>query len=135
MKNDDFNYHPDLPLQDPSFFSRPTDLGFLARWFALNWLMLSERMMLLILAIAMWAFVYPPLEVSKTFAIGWIAQVYGANLALMFMFSSPAELQFACMHGYLCHFYCRVHINLDLDLVILILALLRHPMPLRRFRC
>ena len=32
----EWNYHPDLPLHDPSIFRWPPDPGFLARWFARN---------------------------------------------------------------------------------------------------
>ena len=79
-----WNYHPDLPLQDPSIFRWPPNAGFLARWFWKNWLSLSERVMLLLIAIAAWTWLYPSLEASKTLAIGWIAQTYLINLALMF---------------------------------------------------
>jgi len=99
IKNKDFNYHPDLPLQDTSVFSRPSDLGFLAGWFARNWLMLSERVMLLILALILWAFFYPALETSKTFALGWVAQVYAVNLVLMFTFTGGLHWYFYMRKG------------------------------------
>lgn len=79
-----WNYHPDLPLADSSIFRWPPRAGFLARWFWKNWLSLSERMMLLLIAIAAWTWLYPSLETSKTLTIGWIAQTYLINLALMF---------------------------------------------------
>ena len=81
--NPDWNYHPDLPLADPSIFRWPPEPGFLLRWFGRNWLMLSERMILLLIAIAAWAFLYPDLEASRRFAPGWIIQVWLVNLALM----------------------------------------------------
>ncbi|MFK7943341.1 MAG: hypothetical protein AB8B85_10590 [Paracoccaceae bacterium] len=34
----EWHYHPDLPLSDPSVFHWPPRAGFLARWFARNWL-------------------------------------------------------------------------------------------------
>ena len=78
-----WNYHPDLPLADHSIFRWPPDPGFLARWFWKNWLSLSERMMLLLIAIAAWHWLYPSLDTSKTLALGWIAQTYAVNMALM----------------------------------------------------
>ena len=41
----EWNYHPELPLKDSSVFQWPPSPGFLAAWFAQNWLTLSERMM------------------------------------------------------------------------------------------
>lgn len=90
----DWNYHPDLPLQDPSIFSRPGDVGYLAHWFARNWLTLSERMILLIIAVAAWALLYPPLEAAKTLAIGWIAQTWAVNMAIMVGFAGALHWYF-----------------------------------------
>ncbi len=79
----DWNYHPDLPLRDPSIFRRPFDAGFVGRWFLKNWLGLSERIILLLLAIAGWAFFYPSLESAQTFSAGWIIQTWVVNFALI----------------------------------------------------
>ncbi|MDH5529901.1 MAG: sterol desaturase family protein [Paracoccaceae bacterium] len=95
----DWNYHPDLPLADPSIFRWPPDAGFFARWFAHNWLMLSERVMLLIVAIAAWYLLYPSLEDSKTFAVGWIAQTYVINLAIMFFSAGALHWYFYIIRG------------------------------------
>ena len=79
----EWNYHPDLPLQDPSVFRWPPRPGYLARWFARNWLTLSERVMMVALAMAAWFFLYPSLEAAQTFAVGWILQVWLVNVGLM----------------------------------------------------
>jgi sterol desaturase/sphingolipid hydroxylase (fatty acid hydroxylase superfamily) len=79
----DWNYHPELPLHDPSVFKWPPRAGFLAHWFARNWLTLSERVMMAVLAVALYLFAYPSLEQAQSFAIGWIAQVWAVNLGLM----------------------------------------------------
>jgi hypothetical protein len=70
----EWNYHPDLPLANPSIFQWPPSPGFLARWFMRNWLMLSERVMMVLLAVACWLWLYPSLEVTQTLALGWIVQ-------------------------------------------------------------
>lgn len=79
----EWNYHPDLPLSDPSIFQWPPRAGFLARWLARNWLSLSERVMLLFVAIGAYAFFYPSLAAAQTFAVGWIAQVWAVNFGLV----------------------------------------------------
>ena len=79
----EWNYHPDLPLSDPSVFNWPPRPGFLIRWFATNWLTLSERVMMVLLAVLLWLFAYPSLETAKTFALGWILQTYIVNLIMV----------------------------------------------------
>jgi len=78
-----WNYHPELPLANTSIFRWPVDFGSLTRWLLKNWLSLSERVMLLLIAFAVWQWLYPPLEASRTLAFGWIAQTYLINLGLM----------------------------------------------------
>ncbi|MEL7000593.1 MAG: sterol desaturase family protein, partial [Pseudomonadota bacterium] len=79
----EWNYHPELPLHDFSVFQWPPRPGFLLAWIARNWLTLSERVLMLLIAIGLWYLAYPPLEAARTFAIGWIAQVWLVNMAMM----------------------------------------------------
>lgn len=79
----EWNYHPDLPLADPSIFKWPPDPRFLGRWVLRNWLTLSERVMMVVLATLCWLFLFPSLETAKTFAFGWVFQVWLVNLGLM----------------------------------------------------
>ena len=81
--NSNWNYHPELPLRDPSIFKWPPDPSFAANWLRTNWLSLSERVLMLLLAILFWVWVYPDLEAAKDFSFGWIAQVWIINLALV----------------------------------------------------
>ena len=79
----DWNYHPDLPLEDHSMFRWPPDCRVIVFWICRHWLTLSERLIMFILALATWWLLYPPLEASKVLAFGWIAQVWLVNMALM----------------------------------------------------
>ena len=83
QENKAWNYHPELPLKDPSVFSLGWSPRAWAGWFARNWLTLSERVLLVILSIGLWHFAYPPIGVATTFAWGWIAQVWLVNMGLM----------------------------------------------------
>ena len=76
FKSKEWNYHPDLPLADPSPFTHLNDPIFLLKWFYKNWLSLSERVLMVIVATALWFFVYPSLEDAKTFHYGWILKTY-----------------------------------------------------------
>ena len=82
-KSKEWNYHPDLPLADPSPFTHLNEPIFLLKWFYKNWLSLSERVLMVIAATALWFFVYPSLEDAKTFHYGWILKTYFINLTLM----------------------------------------------------
>ena len=82
-KNAVWNYHPPLPLEDPSIFAKGTGIAHIAGWFRRNWLTLSERMLLLLLAIGGYYWLYPSLDVARSFELGWIFQIYVVNLALV----------------------------------------------------
>ncbi len=79
----EWNYHPDLPLADSSVFRWPPEPGFPGRWFVRNWLMLSERVMMVALAVFCWWAFYPPLDRAQDFAMGWVLQVWAVNMGLM----------------------------------------------------
>jgi hypothetical protein len=68
----EWNYHPELPLADPSLFKWPPDPRFLGRWVVRNWLTISERVIMVLLATLCWWLFYPALESVKTFAFGWV---------------------------------------------------------------
>ena len=95
----DWNYHPSLPLEDPSIFRWPPDPRFITGWFARNWLMLSERMMLLIIAVGLYVFAYPSLETAQTFALGWILHVWLVNLAVMLIIAGGLHWYFYMRRG------------------------------------
>ena len=95
----EWNYHPDLPLQNPSIFQWPPNPGFLARWFAHNWLTLSERVLMVLLAVVMWLFCYPTLADAQTFAFGWMFQTWAINLILIFLVAGGLHWYFYMRQG------------------------------------
>jgi lathosterol oxidase len=95
----EWNYHPELPLKDPSIFKRPLDLRFFPIWFARNWLMLSERVMLVILAVAVWELAYPSLENMRSFRFGWIAHIWAVNMGLMIAIAGGLHWYFYMRRG------------------------------------
>jgi len=98
-KNDEpmsreWNYHPELPLADPSIFQWPPDPKLLLGWFAGNWLMLSERVLMVMLAIALWFIAYPSLDAAKSLSFGWIAQVWVVNMGMMILIAGGLHWYF-----------------------------------------
>ena len=82
-RNPKWNYHPDLPLTNNSIFQWPPNPAFFVRWIKRNWISLSERVVLLLIAVGAWQFLYPSLDNARVFAVGWIAQTYLVNVMLM----------------------------------------------------
>ena len=80
--NSSWNYHPELPLADNFIFKWPPDPSFLAKWLRSNWLSLSERVLMLLLALALWVWACPDLETAQDFSFGWIAKVWILHGAL-----------------------------------------------------
>ena len=81
--NPDWNWHPQLPLENSPLFvwpPRPTDI---ARWFARSWLKLSMTVIILALSMAVWTWLQPPLERFETFAPDWIGQILLRNALLI----------------------------------------------------
>ena len=95
----EWNYHPDLPLEDGSIFRWPPDPRFLATWLARNWLVLSERVMMVILAVLLWVFAYPSLETAQTWALGWVIQVWLVNMVMMIAITGGLHWYFYMRKG------------------------------------
>ena len=69
------------------------------RWLLTNWLSLSERVLMVILATVIWLTVYPSLETTRTFAIGWIAQIWAINMVLMIVIAGGLHWYFYMRKG------------------------------------
>ncbi len=95
----EWNYFPQLPLADPSVFRWPPDPRYYIRWFARNWLMLSERVIMVILSVTLWFFAYPSLDDASQFSFGWIAQVWIINMALMLFIAGGLHWYFYMRRG------------------------------------
>lgn len=93
-QNSAWNYHPDLPLADRSVFRWPPEPGFAVSWFAQNWLRLSERVLMVLLAVALWLWAYPSLDQTVVWGFGWVAQVWVVNMALMIAIAGGLHLWF-----------------------------------------
>ena len=95
----EWNYHPDLPLRDSSIFNWPPSPGFLARWLVRNWLTLSERVMMMIVAVIAWLTLYPSLEDAQSFAFAWVFQTWVVNMGLMIAIAGGLHWYFYMQKG------------------------------------
>lgn len=78
-----WHYVPPLPIKTSPYFSWPPDFPSIARWMINGWFPISERSIILLLAVISAMFFHPELERCREFAVGWIAQIYLRNLLLM----------------------------------------------------
>ncbi len=90
----EWNWHPDLPIENSPFFTWPPNPVKMLRWLAMSWFDISVHLILVLGAVAIWLYVQPPLEQTKSFEVGWIAQIYLRNMLLMFAVAGGLHLYF-----------------------------------------
>lgn len=78
-----WHYTPSLPVATSPYFKRPVDLQQIGKWIISGWFPVSERLIILLLAIVASVFFQPGIEESQTLEIGWIAEVFLRNFGLM----------------------------------------------------
>lgn len=93
-KRAQWHYRPDLPLQVSPLFRLPWRPAAVIKWIVGSWLPISERLVVLGLALASWFFLHPSLERCKDFEPGWIAQIFLRNLGLIFLVAGGLHLYF-----------------------------------------
>lgn len=78
-----WHYTPDLPVTTSPYFRRPLNFRQIGRWMLGGWFPVSERLIILILALGSSLYFQPSSEVTETFGPGWIATIFVRNLVLM----------------------------------------------------
>ena len=85
--NKEWNWHPDLPVAVSPLFSWPPKPIATLRWFAMNWLPVTEFTIYALMAWATWVWLQPGLEEMKALEWGWILQIWARNIILMTLFA------------------------------------------------
>ena len=88
----EWNWHPDLPVAVTPLFSWPPRPIATLRWFATNWLPITEYLIYTLMAWAIWAWLVPPLEQMQRLSWGWVLQLWARNLILMIFFAQGLHL-------------------------------------------
>lgn len=78
-----WHYVPALPIKTSPYFQWPLNFPAIARWMISGWFPLSERLIILLLAILCSVAFQPELTRCATLSIDWIAQIYIRNFVLM----------------------------------------------------
>tara|TARA_R110002073_G_scaffold70476_8_gene174020 strand:+ start:70 stop:1050 length:981 start_codon:yes stop_codon:yes gene_type:complete len=79
-----WNHTPPVPIPVSPFFTWPLDPVAMARWVWGSWFLISEKLIILGLAILSYLWFTPTLEKAQTLSPGWIAMIYLRNFALIF---------------------------------------------------
>ncbi|XDZ66523.1 sterol desaturase family protein [Alphaproteobacteria bacterium LSUCC0684] len=89
-----WNHVPPVPIGVSPLFSLPLDLSAILRWTARQWLVVTERSILILISLLSWIFFQPSLEVTATLSPDWIALLYIRNLVLMIAVAGGLHLYF-----------------------------------------
>jgi lathosterol oxidase len=89
-----WHYTPALPIKASPYFRWPPDVSAIARWMISGWFPLSERLVILLLAILSSIAFHPALERCVEYSFDWIAQIYIRNFVLMCLVAGGLHLYF-----------------------------------------
>lgn len=96
-----WHYTPSVPVAVSPYFSWPPDLPGVLQWMVSGWFPVSERLIILLLAILVSLLFQPTLADTHSFAPGWILHIYVRNLSLMCLVAGGLHWYFyiACKQG------------------------------------
>lgn len=80
-----WHYTPNLPITTSPYFDWPPNIPAVFKWMVSGWFPLSERLIILLLALLSSLLFHPSLERCVDFSFSWIAQIYIRNLTLMIL--------------------------------------------------
>ena len=89
-----WSYKPPLPIQASPYFRWPVNPLAIVKWLVGSWFPVSERLIILGLAVLSWAYFHPALEDCRELSLTWISQIYLRNLALMILVAGGLHLYF-----------------------------------------
>ena len=89
-----WNHVPEVPLRVSPFFCWPPRPAEMLRWLWQSWFLISEKLIILGVAVASYHWFQPPLAETRTFAFGWIAEIYVRNFLLIFAVAGALHLWF-----------------------------------------
>ena len=89
-----WNHVPNVPLKVSPFFTWPLQPIEMLKWVWNSWFLITEKLIIIAIALVSFYWFQPPLEETKTFAFGWIAEMYIRNLILMAAVAGGLHLYF-----------------------------------------
>ena len=91
-KKADWNWRPEPPVQYSPLFAWPLDPVTILKWSAHSWIVPSQKVIYVLFAVITWLYLQPALERGVAVELGWIAQIYARNFALMVLVAGGLHL-------------------------------------------
>ena len=89
-----WSYTPELPLRSAPFLHWPLRPVAIAKHLGRTWLPLRSRAFMLAVALGVWAWFMPSPERTKSFAFGWIFEIWLRNLFLVTLVAGGLHVWF-----------------------------------------
>ena len=89
-----WNHVPEVPLKVSPFFTWPLNPVEMVRWVWNSWFLITEKLIIVGIAFACYFWFQPSLEETRTFAFGWIAEMYVRNMLLALSVGGALHLWF-----------------------------------------
>ena len=89
-----WNHVPTLPLKVSPFFTWPLRPLDMVAWIWNSWFLITEKLIIVCIAIISFYWFQPPLSEIKTLAFGWIFEMYVRNIILMTTVAGGLHLYF-----------------------------------------
>ncbi len=89
-----WNYLPEVPIKTSPLFIWPPNPKDIATWFWNSWFLITEKLIIVGIAIGCYLWLQPPIEQTKDLAFWWVAQMYVRNLLLTLLIAGSLHLWF-----------------------------------------
>lgn len=89
-----WNHLPEIPLKVSPLFAWPPNPVAVAKWVWHSWFLITERLIILGIAVLCYLWFAPTLEEARTFEPGWIAMLYTRNILLTILIAGTLHLWF-----------------------------------------
>lgn len=89
-----WNHAPEVPIKVSPIFLWPLDPVGICRWMLSQWLIVTERSVLILVALISWYMFQPSLEVMATLSFDWVVWLYLRNMVLMILVAGCLHLFF-----------------------------------------
>lgn len=90
----EWNYHPDIPIDNNPLFSWPIRLKDTLIYYRDSWLALSEGTIFIILAILTWQFFSPELETARNLHWSWAGGIWLRNFLVLLVVAGVLHYYF-----------------------------------------
>ena len=89
-----WNHIPDVPINVSPLFRWPPRPSEALKWIFNSWFLITENLIVLVIALVCFFWFQPSLEQAQTLSLGWIAQIYFRNFVLLAIVAGGLHLYF-----------------------------------------